>query len=131
MGLAERRAVKAFQDTKYPKIKQEIDAVAGFAVTLDVQWDTLAAEGYAEYYEDAFPKVFFRPLIEALKGVCVDDLGKEALQAGLKKVIIADNGGNEVSFQFGTLSISYYAVANLDYWTERKTEIQTILEKGL
>jgi hypothetical protein len=131
MGLAERRAVKAFQDTKYLKIKPEIDAAAGFEVAVEVQWETLAAEGYAELYEDAFPKVFFRPLIEALKGVGIDDLGKEALKEGLKKVIIADNGGNKVSFQAGILAISYYAVTNLDYWTERKTEIQTTLEKGL
>ena len=131
MGLAERRAVKAFQDNKFPKIKQEIAAVAGFEVPTEVQWDTLATEGYAELYEDAFPKVFFRPLIEALKSVCIDDLGKEALKEGLKKVIIADNGGNKVSFQAGTLAISYYAVTNLDHWTERKTEIQMTLEKGL
>jgi hypothetical protein len=131
MGLAERRAVKAFQDNKFPKLKQEIDAAAGFDVVMEVQWDTLATEGYPEYYEEAFPKVFFRPLIEALKGICIDDLGKEALRDGLKKIVIADQGSSDVSFQFGTLSISYPAVSNLDYWTERKTEIQTTLEKGL
>jgi hypothetical protein len=131
MGLAERRAAKAFQDNKYPKLKQEIDAAAGFEVPIEVKWDTLATESYADLYEEAFPKVFFRPLIDAIKAVCVDDLGKEALKDGLKKIIIADEGCSSVTFQAGTLSISYYAVTNLDYGADRKREIQQTLEKGL
>lgn len=131
MGLAERRAVKSFQDTKYPRLKAEIDEAAGFEVTIDVQWDTLAVEDYAEMYEDAFPKVFFRPLIDAIKAVCIDDLGKEALKEGLKKITIANEGRNGVTFQFGILEISYNPISNLDYGAERKTEIQRVLEKGL
>ena len=131
MGLAERRAVKNFQDSKYPELKQEIDAAAGFEVTIDINWDSLGTEDYAQLYEEAFPKVYFRPLIDAIKAVCVDDLGKAAVKQGLKKIVIADEGRNEVGFQFGILSISYYAVSNLEYETERKNEIQRVLEKGL
>ena len=131
MGLAERRAVKSFQDTKYPKLKAEIDQAAGFEVEIEVKWDTLAVEDYAELYEDAFPKVYFRPLIDAIKAVCVDDLGKEALKEGLKKITIASEARSEVTFQFGILAISYNAISNLDYGADRKAEIQKVLEKGL
>jgi hypothetical protein len=52
MGLAERRAIKAFQENKYPKLKAELDAAAGFEVlpAVDWDWDTTMAvsEGYSE-----------------------------------------------------------------------------------
>ncbi|MCS6814778.1 MAG: hypothetical protein NZ772_14585 [Cyanobacteria bacterium] len=131
MGLAERRAVKAFQDNKLPALKQEIDAAAGFEVNLEVNWDAIAKEDQAHMYEEAFLKVYFKPLIEALKAICIDDLGKEALRDGLKKVVITDNNKQEVTFQFGTLTISFYSIYNLDGWADRKAEIQTVLEKGL
>ena len=87
MGLTERRAIKAFQENKYPKLKAEMDTAAGFDVPVVVDWDTIMAvsEGYSEQYEENLPKVFFRPLIEAFKGICIDDLGKEAFKEGLKK----------------------------------------------
>ncbi len=131
MGLAERRAAKAFQDNKFPALKKEIDAAAGFEVTMEISWDSLAKEDYAHTYEEAFPKVYFKPLIEAFKAVCIDDLGKEALRDGLKKVVIADENKHEVTFQYGTLTINYHCHYNVDGWAERKAEIQEILEKGL
>jgi hypothetical protein len=131
MGLAERRAVKAFQDNKLPALKSEIDDAAGFEVNLEVNWDAIAKDGNAPLYEEAFQKVYFKPLIEALKGICIDDLGKEALRDGLKKIVITDDNKHEVTFQFGILTISFYSIYNLDAWTDRKTDIQTALEKGL
>jgi hypothetical protein len=131
MGLAERRAIKGFAEGRYLKLKQEIDAAAGFEVPIEVNWDSMAAEGYAELYEEAFPKVYFRPLIDALKSITIDDLGKEAIQEGLKKIVIEDSGSSCPSFQLGVLKLSYHSVANLDYWMDRKKDIQAELEKGL
>jgi hypothetical protein len=131
MGLAERRAIKAFAEGRYLKLKQEIDTAAGFEVPIEVNWDSIATEGYAELYEEAFFKVYFRPIIDALKAVAIDDLGKEALQEGLKKITIEDSGSSHPTFQAGILTLRYYAIANLDDWMERKKSIQTELEKGL
>ncbi len=131
MGLAERRAIKNFVEGRYVKLKKEIDAAAGFEVLVEVNWDSLATEGAGDAYEDAFYKVYFRPLIDALKAIAVDDLGKEALKESLKKIVIEDSGSSWPTFQSGTLSLKYYAVANLDDWMSRKKEIQTELEKGL
>jgi hypothetical protein len=131
MGLAERRAIKAFSEGRYLKLKQEIDALVGFEVPIEVNWDSIATDGYAELYEDAFYKVYFRPLIDALKAITIDDLGKEALKEGLKKIIIEDGGSSWPTFHLGVLTLSYYAVSNLDDWMERKKSIQAELEKGL
>ncbi|APB34224.1 hypothetical protein GlitD10_1898 [Gloeomargarita lithophora Alchichica-D10] len=134
MGLTERRAIKAFQENKYPKIKTELDTVAGFAVPVEVDWDTIMAvsEGYSEQYEENLPKVFFRPLIEACKGICVDDLGKEALKEGLKKVILRGESSYTMpSFEYGTLTLAYPITSWADSWTTKRDEIQAVLEKGL
>ena len=131
MGLAERRAVKAFQDNKYPKFQQEVEAAAGFPVELDIRWDTLGYEDYAHLYDEAFEKVYFKPLIEAFRAVACDDMGKEALKEGLKKVTIRYTGSNEISFTNGTLTFDHSPVSNLDYWSDRKNELQKALEKGL
>jgi hypothetical protein len=131
MGLAERRAAKAFEDNKLPAFKQEIDAIVGFDVPLEINWEALAVEGYADLYDTAFPKVYFKPLIEALKGVCIDDLGQEAIKAGLKKIVITNEGSSWPTFQAGTLTLLYGSCTNLDYWADRKNDIQSTLEKAL
>lgn len=131
MGLAERRGVKNFQDNRYPDLKQQIDQAAGFPVDVEVHWDSLGEEDYAHMYEEGFTKVYFKPLIEALKEITVDDLGKEALKDGLKKVIIKNTGSYDFSFKGGALTIDYNPVTNMDDWLDRKERIQKALEKGL
>jgi hypothetical protein len=131
MGLAERRAVKAFAEGKYLKLKQEIDAAAGFEVPVEVNWDSLAVDDYAHLYEEAFNKVYFRPLLDAIKAIGIDDLGKAALKSDLKQIVIEDSGSSNPTFQSGILTLKYHAVSNLDYWMDRKKDIQSVLEKGL
>jgi hypothetical protein len=131
MGLTERRAVKAFSEGKFLQLKQDIDQAAGFDVPMAVNWDSLAADDCAHLYEEAFTKVYFRPLLDAIKGVCVDDLGKEALKSGLKQVVIEDSGSSWPTFHSGVLTLPFYAVSNLDDWLDRKKSIQAVLEKGL
>ena len=131
MGLAERRAIKTFEEGRYLELKQEITIAAGCEIPIEVNWESLATEDYAHLYEDAFCKVYFRPLIDALKAITVDDLGKEAIKEGLKKIAIEDSNRSRPTFQGGILTLHYCAIANLDDWMIRKKEIQTQLEKGL
>ncbi len=135
MGLAERRAVKEFEEKVSPEFKKQIETVAGFPILIDVKWDTLAVEGSAHLYKEAFPKVYFTPLINALKKVCVDDMGKEALKAGLKKVVIANTKGNYYgsgfTFEGGVLNLDHEPCSNIDNIDERSQAIQEILEKRL
>ncbi len=133
MGLLERRALKKFEDETFPKLRTRINEAAGFEVPMSVQWNTLAEEGYGHLYEEAFDKVFFKPLLGAVKGVCVDDMGREALRDGLKNVKIQGTSSGAVAFEKGVLSLSFNPVANLDDADvkERTRTIQTALENGL
>lgn len=133
MGLQERRALKKFEDETFPKLRARIDEAAGFEVPIAVKWETLAEEDYSHLYEEAFDKVFFKPLWMAVKGVCIDDMGRDALREGLKTVKIQGAGSGEVTFNKGVLSITFNPVANLDepQVKERAQTIQDALEKGL
>jgi hypothetical protein len=131
MGLAERRAAKAFEDHKFPAYKQEIDAIVGFDIPVEVNWEAIAIDDYTELYDTSFPKVYFKPLIEALKGVCIDDLGRDAVKAGLKKIVITNENSSWPTFQSGVLTLLYPSCSNVDDWADRKKTIQTTLEKGL
>lgn len=81
LGLAERRALKEYQDTKFPELDKKVDEAAGFDVKLTVEWDKLAQAGEADAYssDDYFTASYFTPLIEALKQIAKDDMGKNAL----------------------------------------------------
>ena len=136
LGLAERRAVKAFEESSFPALKKQIEEAAGFAPPLEVRWTHLATKDSADSYVDAWPKVYFKPLIEALKRVGRDAMGKEALKSGLKSIIIQNSSGNYSSerwatFRDGTLVLDHDPLSNQDYWEERKNRLVYILEKGL
>lgn len=131
MGLAERRALKAFQDERYPALKLELDAAAHKNVLMDIDWDSLAVEDYSDGYGEYFHKVYFLPLTETLKCIAFDDMGREALASGLKKVVIRNSGQSEATFQDGVLTLDLSPISNVDYWEDRKNTWQKLLEKGL
>lgn len=133
MGLAEKRALKQFAENEYPKFKKQIDDSCGFDVPMEVRWDSMAeiGEGYSDFLKDALPKVYFLPLIEAFKAICIDDFGKDALKKGLKKVQLANTGSSDISFESGLLTFNHDPVTNVEDWRDRKESIQKTLEKGL
>ena len=136
MGLQEKRAVKAFQDDSYKKLTNEINTLAGYPIEFDVNWDTLAVEDRADLYEEGFTKVYFTPLINALKEIAADDMGKEALKDALKKVVIKNEGGHTYppsaySFKSGVLTIDHMPFGNIDDITDRSKVLGELLMKNL
>ena len=135
MGLAERRGAERFKNDAYPAWKARIDEAAGFEVPVEVAWEELAVAGYADSYAEFFPKVYFQPLVDAPSAVTADDLGKNALRAGLAKIIIKNAGGfystSGISFTDGVLTFDHQPQANIDYGEERAKGLQQILESGL
>ncbi len=136
MGLAERRAVKAFQDTQYPELKRALDAAAGFGVEVEVNWETLAQDEMSHLYADAFPKVYFKPIIDAFQAICADQMGKDALKGSLKKIVICNvsnywSPSSAVTFDGGTLKIDHEPCSNVDDIEERTKHIVSLLEKNL
>ena len=135
MGLKEMRAMTQFKETAYPDWKKKIDAAAGFDVAIDVAWDTLAAKGYSHLYSKAFPNIYFIPLVDAFMRIAPDDFGKDALKAGLKKIIINGSFGskpsNDWSFSDGILTINHRSDTNVDSVSERTDWLARTLEKAL
>jgi hypothetical protein len=136
MGLQEKRALKAFQEGNYQQLTSEINTLAGYPIEFEVNWDTLALDEYAALYEDCFPKVYFTPLINAIKEIAADDMGKEALKEILKKIVIKNEGGyysagSAYSFQSGVLTVDHQPFNNVDNITERSTVVGELLMKNL
>ncbi|OVE76813.1 hypothetical protein BVX98_04680 [bacterium F11] len=135
MGLAEKRAVKEFQDGAFPGLKKQIDEAAGFDVPLDVNWDSLGVEGLAHLYADAFEKVYFIPVIEALKKICADDMGKEALKGSLKNIVLSNtedkSGEAGIGYEGGTLKIDHKPTTNIGDVSLRTNAIVKKLESAL
>ncbi len=133
MGLAERRAIKAFQDTNYPELEKQIHAAAGTPIPIEVDWATLAFEGYADSYADSLPNIFFVPLIKGLEKVAVDDMGKEAVRDGITRIVIkgSDNYSSwwaELDNKVLTLT---YSFTNVDYVNDRVDVLVQKLEAKL
>jgi len=135
MGLAERRAIKAFQDN-LPALTAELQGLAGFAVPIEINFDQLAHPDYASSYDELWRKVYFEPTIAALKAIAVDDMGKDALKAGLKKIVFCNskdtsNSDYAVTFADGVATIDHAPATNVDYVSDRASALIKALEKGL
>lgn len=136
MGLAERRATKEFQEKALPALRAELDKLAGKAVELDIHWDQLAKEDGAANYNDWWRKVYFQPVLNALKSITRDAIGQEAIKEGLRKVILCNTRGaysaeSAISFTAGELTIDHDPGSNVDYVDERTEHIVKIVERSL
>jgi hypothetical protein len=135
MGLAERRASKEFQDKQFPDLRNEIHKVAGFPVPIEVNWDQIAVEGQVDYYKEAWTEIYFKPVIDALRQIGRDDMGKEALKSGLKKIEFRNSAGNysptsAITFLNGMIVIDH-ELSNVGDTKERTKHLIEIIEKGL
>jgi hypothetical protein len=136
MGLAERRATKEFQEKALPALRAELDKLAGKAIELEIHWDQLAKEDGAANYNDWWRKVYFQPVLNALKSIARDAIGQEAIKEGLRKVILCNTRGaysaeSAISFAAGELTIDHDPGSNVDYVDERTEHIVKIVERAL
>lgn len=136
MGLAERRALKNFQDQHLPNILEEIDRLAGVSLDIEIKWDTLTIEDQADNFTEFWTKVYFTPLLEALRSVTRDDLGTEAVADGLRQIVIQNTtgayyGDRWAKFHNGVLVLDHLPNSNVDAIQERIDGLIKVLEKGL
>jgi hypothetical protein len=143
LGLAERRALKEYQDTQFPEIKKGIETAAGFAVMLDIKWEQIAKVGQSSSYKDDeyWGTTIFKPLTKALSSVASDKMGQEALKAKLKKIVIihdektapASNFPNGLTWNAGVLTINWTPYSNVDenFLAERVTALKELIESKL
>lgn len=141
LGLAERRALKEYQEKNFPDIKKGLMTAVGFEVPLDIKWDELAQPGEADRYkEDGYwGATIFTPLTKAITSITADKEGKDALKAKLKKIVItynpdtapASNYANGIKFEAGVLTINFRPYSNVDDVKARVDAIQKLLEDNL
>lgn len=136
MGLLEKRAVKEYQDNKYNALVSEINQIAGYEIEFDVKWDTLAVNDHSHLFEEGFTKVYFMPVINALKEITKDDLGKEALKETLKKIIVKNEEGisyyeSAYSYSEKVLTIDHEPFTNMDNVSDRSNFLVEFLSSKM
>ena len=105
MGLNERRKIKELQETTFPGRVKEIEEICGKAIPYDVDWDSLADDMDGLNFID---NISCHRLNMALRMICQDDLGKEAVRDGLKLIRlknVKDKAAMRLTFEAGVLEM--------------------------
>jgi hypothetical protein len=105
MGLAERRKIKELQETTFPERVKEIEEICGKAIPYEVDWESLADDAEGLNFID---NLSCHRLNMALRVICLDDLGKEAVREGLKLVKlknVKDKAAMNMTFEDGVLEM--------------------------
>lgn len=136
MNLAERRAISEFETSQIPSIKTRIAQAVGFEVPLDIHWETLAAPGEARLYAESWPQIYFEPLIAGLETVARDQMGKDALKEGLKKIVVQNTSGRYYSdgwvvLEDGVLTLDHDPMTNASDGADREKTLVDLLESKL
>jgi hypothetical protein len=105
MGLEERRKIKELQDSTFPEREKEIEEICGKAIPYEVDWDSLSDDKEGLNFID---NISCHRLNMALRVICQDDMGKEAVRDGLKRIKLTnvkDKSGMHISFDDGVLDM--------------------------
>src|SRR3954451_17542403 len=105
MGLNERRKIKDLQDVTLPERVREIEEICGKPIPYEVDWDSLADDAEALNFRD---NLSCHRLNMALRTICVDDLGKEAVREGLQLIKlknVKDKNEMKATFDSGVLEM--------------------------
>jgi hypothetical protein len=105
MGLNERRKIKELQENTFPERVKEIQEICGKPIPYEVDWDSLADDLEALNFID---NISCHRLNMALRVICQDDLGKEAVRDGLQLIKlknVKDKSAMSISFADGVLEM--------------------------
>jgi hypothetical protein len=83
MGLEERRKIKEYQDAIIPERTQELAEIVGGSIPYEIDWDTFADDAEALRFLD---NLSFHRINMAMRVICTDDLGKEAVRDTVKAI---------------------------------------------
>jgi hypothetical protein len=105
MGLNERRKIKELQQATFPGRVREIQEICGAPIPYEVDWESLADDLQGLNFID---NVSCHRLNMALRMICQDEIGKEAVREGLKLVKlrnVKDQAAKKISFEGGVLEM--------------------------
>jgi hypothetical protein len=83
MGLEERRRIKQFEEEILPGREAEIVEICGTAIPYEVDWESFEGDLTALNFLD---NISCHRLNMALRVICADELGKEAVREAVTKV---------------------------------------------
>jgi hypothetical protein len=104
MGLNERRKIQELQEKVLPGRVKEIEEICGQPVPYEVDWDSF----------DTFEALNFldntscHRVNMALRVICQDDMGKQAVREGLKLIKlknVKDKAAMTLTFEAGVLEM--------------------------
>src|SRR3954470_1028536 len=105
MGLNERRKIKELQDVTLPSRVKEIEEICGKDIPYEVDWDSLADDAEGLNFID---NISCHRLNMALRVICQDDMGKQAVKEGLRLIKlknVKDKAAMKISFENGVLDM--------------------------
>ena len=105
MGLNERRKMKELQEITFPGRVQEIQEICGKPIPYEVDWDRLADDAEGLNFID---NLSCHRLNMALRVICQDEIGKEAVREGLRLIRLSnvkDKTAMRISFDDGVLEM--------------------------
>ena len=105
MGLNERRKIEELKTNTFPGRVKEIEEICGKAIQYDVDWNSLADDMEALNFID---NISCHRLNMALRVICQDDMGKQAVRDGLKQIKlknVKDKSAMKLSFDNGVLEM--------------------------
>ncbi len=104
MGLAEKRAMEQAKQW-LPKREAELKEICGGPVPYEVDWASFETDAKGiEWLEHNGPQ----QVSAAFRGICHDDVGKQAVREGVKKVILrnaATPAEKALTFDTGVLTL--------------------------
>ena len=105
MGLMERRKIKELQETTLPERVREIEEICGKPIPYEVDWASLESDLEGLNFLD---NLSCHRLNMALRTICLDEMGKEAVRDGLSLVKlgnVADKSEMQMTFAGGVLEM--------------------------
>ena len=130
MGLAERRKIKELQDNVLPGRVKEIEEICGAPIPYDVDWESFSDDLEGLNFMD---NVSCHRLNMALRVICQDDMGKEAIRETVKKIKlknIKDKAEKSLGFADGALDMHCAYAQKMD-GAFSDNEIRELLMKNL
>jgi hypothetical protein len=130
VGLNERRKIKELQDVTLPGRVKEIEEICGAPIPYDVDWDSFSDDLEGLNFMD---NLSCHRLNMALRMICVDDMGKEAVRDTVKKIHLKNVKTKDemaLTFTDGVLDMHCaYALRTDGMFTD--TDIRNLLLKHL
>jgi hypothetical protein len=123
MGLAERRRIAKIKDEHAPRFQRELNEAVSFELPFELDLasfpeNTTILDCYDYYFESYGPGL----VVKVMAGVCVDQLGRDAVKAKFDKIVFQntakspeEKGELSVTIENRTLFVreSFYGYSDL------------------